>query len=133
VTGIDLVNQEATFIMKGDKWHTAGFGPDLKELLEKWLPVRDQLARPETKTLFINIRKGTPLTYSGLYWILKKLGAPSAHCFRRGAARQWASDGGNDRQGMEQGGWSTYEQYRRYTRGVDITPFKNKRWLNNGD
>ncbi|MEE9508377.1 MAG: hypothetical protein V3V44_03735, partial [Anaerolineales bacterium] len=87
--------------------------------------------------LFINIRRGTPLTYTGLYSILNALGEKvgikvQAHSIRRGAAREHASSGGNDREGLEQGGWKTWTMYWRYTRGPRLDSFKKKRWRDNG-
>ncbi len=126
---IDVQAQEVHFIQKGGDFHTSGFGPDLTQILDEWLPVRWDIAKCDN--LFVNIRFGTPLTYWGLREILDALGNKTgihktAHAFRRGAARQHASDNGNDRQGMEQGGWKSFEMYRRYTRGVSLDVFKAK-------
>lgn len=134
---LDLEEHEATYIIKGGEWHTSGFGPDLKELLEKWLSVRTGLVKPQTKTLFINIRRGTPLTYTGLVSILKNLGEKAgveiqAHSIRRGAARQHAVDGESTKSGLDQGGWRGDSMWRRYTRGPSLRTFKKKRWRKNG-
>lgn len=126
---IDLQRQEVSFIQKGGDYHTSAYGPDLAEMLDKWLPVRERIATDDS--LFINIRRGTPLTYWGLREILDNLGAwtgihKTAHAFRRGAARQHASDGGSDIQGMTQGGWKSHAMYQLYTRGVSLDAFKVK-------
>lgn len=134
---LDLEEHEATYIVKGGKWHTSGFGPDLKELLELWITVRNQIAKPLTRTIFINIRRGTTLTYSGVYEILNALGQKAgvevqSHSIRRGAARQHAVDGGSTKSGIDQGGWSGTAMWRRYTRGPSLGEFKKKRWRKNG-
>lgn len=133
---LDLEEQEISFVAKAGDSHTSAFGPDLRELLEHWLPVRATIARPETETIFINIRRGTPLVYTGIYSIFTTLGEKVAlkaqmHSVRRGAAKKHAEDGGNDRQGLEQGGWKSWEMYWRYTRGVRLDSFKKKRWRDN--
>lgn len=126
---IDLKFQEVHFIVKGGDFHTSAYGPDLAQMFDVWLPVRATIAQCDA--LFVNIRFGTQLTYWGLREILDALGDKTGiyvtpHMFRRGAARNHASDGGNDRQGMEQGNWKSYEMYRRYTRGVSLNSFKMK-------
>ncbi|GAG94061.1 unnamed protein product [marine sediment metagenome] len=68
VDRLDLENQEVTIADKGGGYYTAGFGPDLKGLLERWASTRVDVAK--CNSLFINIRRGTPLTYAGcvLFW-----------------------------------------------------------------
>lgn len=126
---IDLKSQEVHFIQKGGDYHTSAYGPDLAQMLDEWLPVRQKIAKCDS--LFINVRFGTKLTYWGLRWIVDLLGDKTGicvkpHMFRRGGARNHASDKGNDRVGMEQGGWKSFEMYRRYTRGVSLDAFKVK-------
>ena len=130
---LDLERQEIVFQVKAGEWHQVPFGPDLRELLEAWVKVRDTIARASTKSLFVNIRRGTPLTYWGLREILKNLGQRagvnvSPHAFRRGAARHHANEGGNDRLGMARGRWTSFASYWRYTRGISLEPLKQKRW-----
>ena len=107
--------------------------PDLKDLLERWLPVRTKIAR--CQHLFINIRRGTPLTYGGLRSILDNLGDKTGiyttpHEYRRGGAKYFADNGGSDSEGMSQGGWKSHSTYRRYTGSASIKGFKKKRWMN---
>lgn len=133
VDRVDLREQEVVISDKGGGWYTAGFGPDLKDLLERWLGSREPIAR--CKHLFINIRRGTPLTYGGLRSILENLESKTGvhatpHDFRRGAATDYANQGGNDRLGMIQGNWLSHAMYERYTRSVSLEGFKNKRWMN---
>jgi site-specific recombinase XerD len=134
VNNLNLEDQEITFFrMKVNDWHTPAFGPDLRRLLEMWLSEREKIAKEGTKTIFVNIRTGKALSYTGLYEILKSLEAKtgikvSAHPFRRGGARHHAAQGRNAREGLEQGGWRSWEMYWRYTRGVSLDWFKRKRW-----
>jgi integrase/recombinase XerC len=134
LSGLDLEAKEVTLHVKGNRWHTPVFGPDLYDLLTRWLSVRDELARPGIETIFVNPRTGQPLTYWVLRQILMELGARAgvpnvtAHAFRRGGARHHADQGGSDRQGMEQGGWRSFQVYWRYTRGVSLEPLKTKCW-----
>jgi integrase len=126
---IDSRSQEVHFIEKGGDYHTSAYGPDLAQMLDEWLPVRRQISMCDS--LFVSIRFGTPLTYWGLREILDALGNNTGiyvtpHMFRRGGARNHASDGGSDRQGMEQGGWKSHAMYLRYTRGVSLDAFKAK-------
>ena len=130
---LDLDNQEVILIGKGREFYTAGFGPDLKDLLERWLPVHAE--RAKCNSLFINIRTGNALTYGGLRSILENLGDKTGiyrtpHDFRRGAATNFANNGGNDRRGMAQGNWKSHKMYQRYTRSVSLEGFKTKRWMN---
>lgn len=131
---INQAEQEIHFhTMKGGNGHTVPYTLTLKDWLDRWLPVRATIARPGVRTLFINIRRGTALTYSGFREILEALGNKigihlTPHMFRRGAARHHASIGGSDRKGMERGGWKSYASYWRYTRGVDLDDLKGERW-----
>ena len=134
IDAIDIDNQEVTIANKGGGYYTAGFGPDLKGLLERWLPVRAERSWRHDR-LFINIRRGTPLTYGGLRSILENLGKQigirvTPHDFRRGAATNFANQGGPDRLGMVQGNWLSHSMYQRYTRSVSLEGFKCKRWMN---
>jgi integrase len=128
LTNVDLKAYEVHFVEKGGGFHMSAYGPDLAEMLDEWLPERIKIAKCDS--LFTNIRRGTPLTYWGLREILVVLGNKTGidvtpHMFRRGGARNHASDGGSDRQGMEQGGWKSHA-IRRYTRGVSLDAFKVK-------
>lgn len=133
---VDLKNQEIHFHdAKAGKNYSSGYGPDLSEALELWNPIRATIAKCDS--LFVNL-SGSAFTYHGLRELFnslyKRTGIrTSAHCFRRGGARHHASEGGNDRQGMEQGGWETYKMYQRYTRGVSLDKFKKKSFKNGGE
>jgi len=133
VDNVDLVNQEIVIADKGGGHYSVGFGPDLKDLLERWIQDRSVIAK--CNLLFINIRRGTPLTYGGLRSILENLGDKAGtyatpHDFRRGAATAHANEGGADRLGMAQGNWLSHKMYERYTRSVSLEGFKKKRWMN---
>lgn len=129
---LNLADQEVDNRHRGQGWHTSGFGFDLKDLLERWLPIRAEIAKCDS--LFINIRRGTPLTYGGLRSILENLGEKTGtfttpHEYRRGGAKNFADNGGSDSEGMSQGGWISHKMYRRYTGVASIKGFKNKRWI----
>ncbi len=133
VAHVDLIEQEVIIANKGGGYYSAGFGPDLKDLLERWITARAVIAKCDS--LFINIRRGTPLTYGGLRSILESLGEQigihvTPHDFRRGAATHYANEGGNDRLGMVQGNWLSHSMYQRYTRSASLQGFKCKRWMN---
>jgi integrase len=131
-----LADHEVDMLHRGQGWHTSGFGFDLRDLFERWLPVRTRIAR--CQHLFINIRRGTPLTYGGLRSILDNLGEKTGifttpHQYRRGGAKYFADNGGEDSEGMSQGGWKSHAMYRHYTGSASIKGFKNKRWMNKKD
>ena len=133
VSALNLPDQEVTIADKGGGYYTAGFGPDLKGLIERWIEAR--ASRTRGSSLFINIRRGTPLTYGGLRSILENLGKHAGvhvtpHDFRRGGATHFANQGGPDRLGMIQGNWKSHKMYERYTRSVSLEGFKCKRWIN---
>ena len=127
--------QEIQLHLKGGEWGIAVFGPDTRDLFEKWLPVRAKTAKPGTDTLFIGMHTGRPLTYWGLRQVLvdrgEKVGQDvQAHAFRRGAARNHRAEGGLDRDGVDRGRWKTYQMYLHYSRGVTLNAYKKKRWRN---
>ncbi len=129
---VDLIDQEITVANKGGGYYNAGFGPDLKDLLERWIRERELIAKCDS--LFINVRRGTALTYGGLRSILEHLTDQTGihatpHDFRRGAATHYANQGGCDRLGMVQGNWRSHGMYERYTRSASLQGFKVKRWM----
>lgn len=135
VEHLRLDEQEIQLHLKGGEWGIAVFGPDTRDLIEKWLPVREKIAKPGTKTLFIGCHTGRPLKYFGYRQVLvdrgEKVGIDvQSHAFRRGAARNHREEGGLDRDGVDRGRWKTYQMYLHYTRGVSLNEYKEKRWRN---
>jgi integrase len=128
-----LKDQEIEMALKGGGWGTAVFSRHTRNLLERWIPVRAKIAKPGTRTLFIGIHTGRPLTYGGLRQILVDLGERvgidvQAHGFRRGAARNHRKNGYSDRDGLDRGRWKSWQMYWLYTRGVKLDKYKEDRW-----
>ena len=125
--------QEMQLRLKGMEWGIAVFGPDTRDLLEKWLVVRAKIAKPGVDTLFIGVHTGRPLTYWGFRQVLVDRGLKvgidvKAHAFRRGAARNHREEGGSVRDGVDRGRWKTVQMFVHYSRGVKLDKFKKKRW-----
>ncbi len=95
--------------------------------------IRNEIAWPTTRTLFVSTTTGYALTYWSLRHLLRRLGEQAGvkvptHAFRRGAAIHHAEMGGSDRMGMARGRWKSQLIYGQYTRSVSLEPIKQLRW-----
>ena len=100
--------------------------------LEMGLMVRDEIARPTTRILFVPTTTGKPMTYWVLRHLLRRLRAQAGvkvwPITTSGGALHvhWANEGGNDCLGMARRRWSWYW---RYTRSVSLEPINQLRWM----
>ena len=92
--------------------------------------VRDEIARPTIRVLFVPTTMGKPMTYWVLQHLLRRLGAQAGvkvwpPTTSGGALHvHWANEGGNDCLGMARERWSLYW---RYTRSVSLEPINQLR------
>ena len=99
------------------------------EAMNAWLAVRDQLADPETKTIFVSQIGGQQMTTAGITYILcylgKLAGFPlSSHDFRRGTATHAIESGVPDRLVMKQLGIKTHAVFQQYTARAKLTAYR---------
>lgn len=99
------------------------------EAMNAWLAVRDQLADPKTKTIFVSQIGGRPMTTAGVTYLLrclgKLIGFPiSSHDFRRGTGTHASEEGVPDRIVMKQLGLRTHKDYQRYTARAKLSAYR---------
>lgn len=99
------------------------------EAMNAWLAVRDQLADPETKTIFVSQIGGQQMTTAGITYILRYLGKLagfplSSHDFRRGTATHAIESGVPDRLVMKQLGIKTHAVFQQYTARARLTAYR---------
>ena len=98
--------------------------------LELWLMVRDEIARPTIRILFVPTKVGKLMTYWVLRHLRRRLGAQAGvkvwPLTTSGGALHvhWANEGGSDCLGMARGRWSSYW---RHTRSVSLEPINQLR------
>lgn len=99
------------------------------EAVKAWLAVRDQLADPETKTIFVSQIGGQPMSRHGITYLFRYLsklvGFPiSAHDFRRGTGTHAIESGVPDRLVMKQLGIKTHAIFQQYTARARLTAYR---------
>lgn len=96
--GLDLVQRRARVLEKGGKTRTVYFTRYTANMLQRWLSE----ANPNSDHVFTSLRTGRTLTTSGVYQILRRLGAAAGvtsahnpHAFRDGFAVAFIREGGD--------------------------------------
>jgi integrase len=122
-------------IIKGGKWGVAEYFEKTAGYLNEWLAIRDSVAQPGAKQIFVSIggtKHGTGMTPGGLRAIFRRIGkkagigAFSPHDCRRTMATLAAKSGAPSVVIQHAGRWSSLAMVDRYTRNLkpsDLKPF----------
>ncbi len=99
------------------------------EAMNAWLAVRDQLADPKTKTIFVSQIGGQPMSRHGITYLFrylsKLIGFPiSSHDFRRGTGTHASEEGVPDRIVMKQLGLRTHKVFQQYTARAKLSAYR---------
>jgi len=99
------------------------------EAMKTWLDVRDQLADPDAKTIFVSQIGGRPMTTAGITYLFSYLSKlvgfkVSAHDFRRGTGTDAAERGIGDRLIMKQLGIRTHAVFQQYTARARLSAYR---------
>lgn len=99
------------------------------EAMNAWLAVRDQLADPTVKTIFVSQIGGQPISRHGITYLFRYLskltGFPiSAHDFRRGTGTHASEEGVPDRIVMKQLGLRTHKVFQQYTARARLSAYR---------
>lgn len=128
VDQVFLDDPEYTYLnvkIKGGDWDEKPFSVYTALDLGTWLNVRDRIAKPSAKSVFVGVWGNTPgesITTDGLRAIVRSwgkragIGHISPHDFRRTSSTMAAEDGASDQVLMSQYGWSDSRMPQRYTR-----------------
>jgi integrase len=132
---LDLANQSLTVIVKGGEWAEKLFFDYSTNCLYNWLNIRDEIAKPFVKTVFVSVggkKVGTKMTISALRYLSNKLSKAtglrhfSPHAFRRTFATLATENGAPSRVVQVAGGWKSIRMVERYTKALKkeaIKPF----------
>jgi len=102
---------------------------DAVAAMDAWLDVRDRIADPRSKTIFVSQNGGRALSPEGVSDVFKALskvaGFPvSAHDFRRGAGTDAVERGVPDRLIMKQLGIRTHKVFQGYTARASLRAYR---------
>lgn len=132
---LDLECRTLTCRRKGGEWASSVFSVYTQSCIERWLGIRDAIARDKVLTLFVGIggnTPGRPLTRDGLRTVMQQLGVKagigklSPHDFRRTFATLALRAGGPMRIVQVQGNWEDAKMLERYTQAIvprDFDPY----------
>lgn len=124
---LDIPSLSLNCLVKGGHWSERVFCGYSASCLVGWLPLRNEIAKPGVKTVFISVgspKMGNPLTRTGLRTIFRELGKNaglgliSPHDLRRTFATMATRAGAPSRIVQIQGDWSSPEMLARYTRAL---------------
>ena len=128
---LDLDTLLLSVLVKRRKWHTMTYSPETANFVAAWLADRMGITTSYAQ-VFISVGGNTPgcaLTRHGLQTIVKlwglraEIGHLSPHDLRRTFTTISSERGASERVLMEQGGWSTSEMIKRYTRNLRLKSF----------
>lgn len=119
---LDLDDQVARIVEKGDLERTVPFGTKTAEALDRYIRTRRKHRYAHLEGLWIH-RRGR-MSASGVQTMLRRRGERVGidhlhpHQFRHTFAHEWKAAGGSDGDLMEIAGWKSAEMVRRYGRSV---------------
>ena len=130
---LDLDRRRLVVVVKGGKEGVGSFDPITAQYLTAWIKAREEIALPETKTVFCSVggtTPGHPLTPEGLRGIFKKIGAAaglvdgfSPHDLRRSCATLKTRLGAPSRVVQVGGRWSNLREVETYTQAISLDDF----------
>lgn len=127
---VDLARRRLVVLVKGGNDSERAFSPETANCLQRWLALREQLARPGVPTVFVSTggnTAGCPLTDAGLRVVFRYIGERaglegfSPHDLRRTFATLMVRSGAPTRVVQVAGGWSNLSQVEQYTRDVGLS------------
>lgn len=130
---LDMDDRTLSVIVKGGKWDTRGFSPDVAVWLAEWLFVRNGIVRPGVSSVFLAVggrrdggsALGYGLSVDGLKAIVKDWQKTVGfklhpHKLRHTFATETTRNGAPQRIAMQGGGWLSPSVFKRYTQGITI-------------
>lgn len=132
---LDLVNQSLSVIVKGGAWAEKLFFDYSTNCIVNWLNIRQEIAKPNVKNVFVSVggkTPGTKITISALRYLSNTLSKItglrhfSPHTFRRTFATLATENGAPSRVVQVAGGWKSIRMVERYTQALKkeaIKPF----------
>jgi integrase len=129
---LDLDKLLLSVVVKGGDWREKTFSPITANYIHDWLSDRLNIVASQVGEVFVSVggnTPGRPLTRYGLQTIVKYWGQESGvgklspHDLRRTFATLSTAQGAPERILMEQGGWSTSDMVKRYTRNLRLKEY----------
>ena len=119
VTDIDLRGRCAHVIGKGRRPRTVPYGVRTAQALDRYIRIRRQHARADSRNLWLAEKNKPPLTSEGVKQMLQRRGERvgvrlHAHQFRHGFADSWLRAGGSAGDLQELAGWRSPQMVQRY-------------------
>jgi site-specific recombinase XerD len=120
VTDLDLDQQVAVVVGKGNRPRTLVFGARTARALDRYLRVRAKHPRGDRAELWLGAGDRPPMTNSGITQMVRKRGNEAGidhlhpHQFRHTFAHRWLHEGGGETDLMRLAGWRSPTMLRRY-------------------
>jgi integrase len=121
---INLGTRTLKVRIKGGRWGNGAYCQETADWINQWIGIRQTVAKPETKALFVSIKgihPGTPITRDGLRSIFRRMGKAadlgliSPHDIRRTFATLAIKNGASTRLVQVAGRWQNIREVERYT------------------
>lgn len=124
VEDVNLKNQTATVLGKGDRRRVVPLGLKTTQALDRYLRERSRHKWSDSAKLWLGEKGKPPITKEGVKFVLRRRAQTAGieklhpHLFRHTMAHEWLDSGGNEGDLMEIMGWKSPQMLRRYGRSA---------------